>query len=75
VRTAIVLGNTENLWLRDCKSQLLDKETSPPGWAAIRSLDAVLGSIILFIKLRQQHIHMGSGKVIEECFLFCVSID
>ena len=30
---------------------------------------AVLGSIILFIKLRQQHTHMGSGEVIEESFL------
>ena len=35
MRTAIVLGNTEILCLRDCKSLLLDKQISPPGWAAI----------------------------------------
>ena len=57
------------LWLRDCKSLLLDKETSPPSWAAICSLYAVWVSIFLFIKLRQQHIHMGSGKIIKECLL------
>ena len=57
------------LWLRDCKSLLLDKQISPPDWAAIRSLCAVLDSIFLFIKLRQEHIHMGSGKIIEACLL------
>jgi hypothetical protein len=25
--------------------------------------------VILFIILSQQHIHMGSSKIIEECFL------
>ena len=57
------------LWLRDYESLLLDKQISPPGGAAIRSLCAVLESSILFIKLRQEHIHMCSGEVIEECFL------
>ena len=57
------------LWLRDYESLLLDKQISPPGWAAIRSLCAVLESSILFIKLRQQHIYMVSGKIIEESLL------
>ena len=65
-----VLGNTENFcgYAIENRCRWI-KRVSPLGRAAIRSLYAVLGSIILFIKLRQQHIHMGSGEVIEESFL------